>query len=121
MLTDEIDMIVNNETRRRRVPRRALKRKVGVLIKGQYSIAHCWEIGEGGILIEIPQELALNQLLIVTFCLPNETHTVVKGILRYRQPHTQKFGIEFLNLNFQMKRAIRTFVASKILNAASFY
>ncbi|MCB0361688.1 MAG: PilZ domain-containing protein [Bdellovibrionales bacterium] len=106
----------SEEMRRRRVPRRAFSRRVGILLKGEYSICKSCEIGEGGMLLESVANMIKGQQILVTFRLQGPTHTVVRGLVRYLHPQGTKFGIEFLNLDFQVKRSIRTYVASKLVN-----
>ncbi|MCC7404788.1 MAG: PilZ domain-containing protein [Bdellovibrionales bacterium] len=99
--------------RRRRVPRRTFLARVGLLIGGEYQLGRCFEIGEGGMLLACVGSLEVGRRVVVTFRIPGSGHTVVRGEVRYIQPGTGRIGIEFLNLDFNMKRAIRTFVASK--------
>lgn len=99
--------------RRRRVPRRAFLARIGLLSKGKYVVGRSYEIGEGGMLLGIVGELKIDQNVVVTFKIPGGEQTVVRGIVRYCQEKDQRFGVEFVNLDFNMKRAIRTFVASK--------
>ena len=104
--------------RRRRVPRRIFETRLGLLIGGKYSIGRSFEIGEGGMLITCDQKLSADQKLVITFRIPGAGQTVVRGIVRYFQPNGTRYGVEFLNLDFNMKRAIRTFVASKTADEA---
>lgn len=103
---------------RRRVPRRAFHKRVGLLVNGIYMVSEASQLGEGGILIECPQQLEIGQKLVVTFKLPDTIQAVVRGIIRYKlDPKGEQkypcYGIEFVNLDFNLKREIRSFVASK--------
>ena len=107
--------VTESEIKRRRVPRRAFRRRVGILLKGKFFIGNSWELGEGGMLLESAIGMREGQLLLLTFRIPGSGHTVVRGIVRYCHPQGAKFGVEFIGLNFQMKRLIRTYVASKTI------
>jgi hypothetical protein len=102
---------------RRRVPRREFIRQVGVLLLGKYFISHALELGEGGILLEMAETLEVGQKLVITFALPGSRPAVVRGTIRYglpgSSPKLKRYGIEFANLDFQAKRDIRNYVASK--------
>ncbi len=115
--TEEINKgspVAESGRRRRRVPRRAFVRQIGILLKGQYYIGNSWEIGEGGMLIGSNIPMQENQLVLLTFLLLDFQYVVVRGAVRYCHPQGNKFGIEFQNLDFQMKRRIRIYVASKL-------
>ena len=111
----------DNFSKRRRVPRRAFNKRVGLLVNGVYLISESTQLGEGGMLIMSPQNLEIGQKLVVTFKLPDTNQAVVRGIIRYRlEPKGDAkypcYGIEFINLDFNLKREIRSFVASKSEN-----
>lgn len=108
----------DNPQNRRRVPRRAFNKRVGLLVNGVYMVSESTQLGEGGMLIVCPQNLEIGQKLVVTFKLPDAVQAVVRGIIRYKlEPKGDVkypcYGIEFVNLDFNLKREIRSFVASK--------
>lgn len=108
----------DNFSNRRRVPRRAFNKRVGLLVNGVYMVSEATQLGEGGMLIICPQSLEVGQKLVVTFKLPDAAQAVVRGIIRYRlEPKGNAkypcYGVEFINLDFNLKREIRSFVASK--------
>lgn len=103
--------------KRRRVPRREFKKKVGILVSGEYYVNFATQIGEGGMMIHSSVPLTKGQRIVISFRLPNCQETVVRAIVRYfiDEPsgHGGRYGIEFENLEFKMRREIRNFVASK--------
>lgn len=110
--------------RRRRVPRREFTHRVGLLIRGRYYISRAVQIGEGGMMIQSPVELAGNQQIVISFKLPNLDPDVVRGAVRYQQndhkrPEIKQYGIEFLTLDFKVKREIRNYVADKSYEEAA--
>ena len=103
--------------KRRRVPRREFKKKVGLLIKGDYHVNVATQIGEGGMMIHSHVKMEKGQRLVVIFRLPECEETVVRAVVRYEldkpSPFGSNYGIEFENLEFKMRRQIRNYVASK--------
>lgn len=102
---------------RRRVPRRTFNASVGVLTEGKYAVERCFQLGEGGMMIErTAGQLAVGQQLVVNFFLPEGSLVMVRGIVRVAIPAKEgqpgRYGLEYLNLGFQNKRAIRNFVAA---------
>ncbi|MCB0419361.1 MAG: PilZ domain-containing protein [Bdellovibrionales bacterium] len=102
-------------SQKRRVPRRKVDQKVGVLVGGEYSVTRAFEMGEGGLKISYDGPLEIGQRIVVTFNVIGITKAIATAIVRY---HSDKaaapvyYGLEFLNLDFKIKRLIRNFVAS---------
>lgn len=103
--------------RKRRVPRRSFFHKIGLLVDGNYYITSAVELGEGGIGLYSPMPLPVGKRVVVTFKVPMGSPTAVRGIVRYVSPmqneKAPRYGIEFLTLEFLIRREIRNFVASK--------
>lgn len=103
--------------KRRRVPRREFKKKVGLLIAGEYHVNLATQIGEGGMMVHSHLKMKKGQRLVVIFKLPGSMETVVRAIVRYEldqpSPFGSNYGIEFENLEFKVRREIRNYVASK--------
>lgn len=102
---------------RRRVPRRTFKAPVGVLIGGKYSVERAFQLGEGGMMIDCKgQKLKAGTHTALNFFLPDGSIVMVRGVVRAIIPpkdgDPERYGLEFLNLGFQNKRAIRNFVAA---------
>ncbi len=101
---------------RRRVPRRNFESPIGLLAQGNYEIEQSFQVGEGGMMFSSRRKLAVNQMVVISFYLPNSQTIVVRGVVRSVIPsdkdRPERFGVEFLTLGFQYKREIRNFVAS---------
>ncbi len=102
--------------RRRRVPRRDFIRPIGLLVQGRYYITRSLQIGEGGIKVEFHRPLQDQAEVVVTFQMPDSGPTVVRAVVRNQEPAPDElglthFGLEFCSLEFQVKRAIRNYVA----------
>lgn len=104
-----------NEASRRRVPRRTFESQVGVLAHGLCARERSYQVGEGGMMISSASELEIGRQLVVTFFLPSRVSIIVRGIVRNKMPAKDgmplRYGIEFVNLEFQFKRELRNFVA----------
>ncbi|MBT4760331.1 MAG: hypothetical protein HOO06_01425 [Bdellovibrionaceae bacterium] len=102
----------------RRVPRRQFFRKIGLLSKGVYEISQSFEVGERGMLIASSTPLNKDDLVVISFNIPGLLSTVVRGIVRYSLEdsqgyHKMKIGVEFQESDFDIKRKIRNYVASR--------
>jgi hypothetical protein len=110
---------------------------------GNYNVSVGQEIGEGGLLLESQVELAVGATVVVTFFVSGSCFTVVTGEVLYKvkktdqskskvqsqkndqsklndQPKSkdQHYGLRFVDLTFESKRAIRDFIAEKSSNEA---
>lgn len=108
---------------RRRVPRRAIDCKIGLLAEGKYLIAHGYELGEGGLLISSPTPLRKGQKIVVTIRMPGIVHSVMLSQVVYvlesdKKNGITKYGIQFDQIEFDTKRKIRNFVASSVGGSA---
>ena len=103
--------------KRRRVPRRVFRRNVGLLVSGQYSINQALQIGEGGMMVYSQIPLKEGQKLVVAFGLPGMAHIVVRATVRYivsgEADVPTSYGVQFDEIDFNAKRLIRNYVASK--------
>ena len=102
---------------RRRVPRRTFKAQVGVLLGGEYICQKSYQLGEGGMMIDYPSaKLEEGMQMVLSFFLPNGGLVIVRGVVRAvvaaKEKTPERYGLEFQNLGFQHKRAIRNFVAA---------
>jgi len=67
-------------------------------------------------MIHTKREMETGDRIVLTFKPPGVEQTVVQSVIRFGQKDEAggfKYGVEFMNLEFQAKRQIRTFVASK--------
>ena len=106
-----------NQTGRRRVPRRPIHRKIGVLVAGEYFLATSYEIGEGGMLIDCPVPLNKDDKVVVTMRVPGLMQgvmlaKVVYSLASQSEFEPQKYGLSFENIEFEVKRQVRNFVAA---------
>lgn len=67
-------------------------------------------------MITAARRLEMGRNLVVAFHVPGGSLVMVRGVVRSLLPAKGKtpprFGIEFINLDFQSKREIRNFVAA---------
>ncbi len=105
--------VVNGK--RRRVPRRDYARKIGVLVKGHYHLSNGIQIGEGGMLILSKDSLVVDQTVVVSFRFPYSVPRIVTAEVRYVLPAKKgqrpQYGLEFVKLEFDVRREIRNYVA----------
>lgn len=103
--------------RKRRVPRREVHMRIGLLVAGRYQLTHAFELGEGGLLVSSSEPLSVSQKVVVTFRIPNVLHNVLMATVVYAMhPKSEGdpplYGLRFDNLDFSTKRKIRQFVAT---------
>ncbi len=101
----------------RRVPRRPVSCRIGVLIGGSYHLANAYEMGENGMMIDSPIELSEKQLIVVAIRVVNVVQGVMLSRVVYKVPANEpgqpiKYGLQFEQIGFDVKRMIRNFVAS---------
>lgn len=100
---------------RRRVPRRDYESSIGVLCAGKYELERSFQVGEGGILVSSKRPLTEGCRLVVSFFMTN-IPIVVQAVVRNTVPASngkpERYGLEFINLEFGYKREIRNYVAS---------
>lgn len=119
---------VKTLTARRKYPRRQFRRPVGVLFDGRYEVAQGVELGEGGLSVRIADKDFLKNLIVpegeegpqsmlalVFFVPSSRVFTVVRAVVRSLK--TQKdsgfvLGCQFIEVDFDHRREIRTFVTS---------
>ena len=101
-------MSVSNK---RRVPRRELNARVGVLLAGQYSMGRALEIGEGGMLLGSDVKMKKDDRLVVTFKIPEVLSGVMLATVVYVTTDGL-YGLNFDKIEFDLKRKIRNYVAS---------
>jgi hypothetical protein len=108
------------ENYRRTYPRRLFKRTVGVLFKGQYFLAQAGEIGEGGLSIRTDLVLTEQEFVMVSFQIPGGNFVCLRAVVRSTQKSNNPgeepvitHGIAFSNIEFAIKRQIRSFVSSR--------
>jgi hypothetical protein len=60
----------------------------------------------------------VGQRVVLSFKLPSHPPEVVTGVIRYVLPAQmgmgERYGLEFINLDFNIKRKIRNYVATQV-------
>lgn len=68
-------------------------------------------------MIHTTTKMEVGDRIVLTFKPPGVDQTVVQSVIRFTMEDEitgqWKYGVEFMNLEFQAKRQIRTFVASR--------
>lgn len=102
---------------RRQFPRRAMKRKAGVLCDGTYFVCETGEIGEGGISIHSEYVLTEGRELVINFQVPSGEFVSLRAVVRSTQKkegdHRVTHGLSFSDIAFAIKRQIRAFVSAR--------
>lgn len=104
------------EKSKRRFPRRAYRRHVGILFAGDYFLSRGVEIGEGGLSFssnmgDIPE----NAMILISFRTPTGQFISVRSCVKSKitKSGDSVYGCEFEKLNFNIRREIRTFVSAR--------
>ncbi|KHD87844.1 MAG: hypothetical protein OM95_12625 [Bdellovibrio sp. ArHS] len=102
---------------RRQYPRRAMKRKIGVLCDGSYFVCESGEIGEGGMSIISDYVLTEGHSLVVSFQVPAGNFVFLRAVVRSTQKkqgdEKVTHGLSFNEIEFSIKRQIRSFVSAR--------
>ena len=109
---------------RRKYPRRAFDRRVGVLVRGFYFMALAGEIGEGGMSFETVDEIPIGSELVVNLKIPDGDFVSMRAEVRssvQRADSSQLAGVSFKNVPFSLRRQIRSYVSSRMVGEAVRY
>lgn len=102
---------------RRQYPRRAMKRKVGILCDGTYFVCESGEVGEGGMAILSEFVLTEGHELVVSFQVPGGDFVFLRALVRSTQKKEGDsrvtHGLSFSEIEFAIKRQIRSFVSAR--------
>lgn len=94
-----------------------MKRKVGVLCDGSYFVAESGEVGEGGMSILSEFVLTEGHELVVSFQVPRGDFVFLRAVVRSTQKKEGDtrvtHGLSFANIEFAIKRQIRSFVSAR--------
>jgi hypothetical protein len=99
----------------RRVPRRSFEATVGILTKGNYNLGQSFQLGEGGMMLASLHDLINDHHIVVSFQMGAEivmVRAIVRGKLPAKAGAPIRYNVEFVDLEFQYKRAIRNYVAA---------
>ncbi len=109
--------MAGSEIIKRKYPRRAFNKSVGILFQGEYFICTAGTIGEGGMLLYLPKPLEIDQQMLLSFQIPGGDFISLRGDVRGAQGESTEFGIpfgiRFINMTFNHKRMIRNFVSDR--------
>lgn len=112
---------------RRRTPRRAYRRPVGVLVGGHYEVLEGRSLSEGGVSVLLGDagrtapKLSLEELrsgarIAISIILPAGPVLVLRGEVVYREGDAKlghSIGIKFDVVPLHQRREIRNYVSSK--------
>jgi hypothetical protein len=103
---------------RRSFPRRAFKRTVSVLFKGQYFLVNSGEIGEGGMSLYSDMVMTEGEPVVVNFQIPGGAFVSLRALIKSTVKENVPtgfvlHGISFTQIEFALKRQIRSFVSSR--------
>lgn len=104
---------------RRQFPRRALQRKIGFLVRGEYHLGHCEEIGEGGISLVSDLWIDEGSAVVVSLQIPGGSFVSLQAMIKSRRKNpvgeksTAIYGLSFTQIPFANKREIRVFVSAR--------
>jgi len=117
-------MSINLGANRRRVPRREFKAGVGILYQGHYAVGRSLQVGEGGMSLVSEFAYRENDLVILTFQIPEGSLMCVRATVRYSKSDeitdAAAVGFEFAKVDFHFKRELRNFVARATQENISF-
>lgn len=107
----------DNEPFRRKYPRRAFPRGLGVLHAGRFAMSEGDEIGEGGLSFLLPEALPLESDVVVNFRIPSGDFVSLRANVKSVRPSSKQglfiHGVAFTNIAFTHKRQIRNFVSER--------
>lgn len=100
---------------RRRYERRKIEVPAAVISGTRHSFEKAAEVGEGGMLLLLKNELPLGTQIQVQFILPDKSFVTAIGELIYSYDVYGKryYGVEFLDIERRFQASIRNFVADK--------
>jgi hypothetical protein len=108
--------IRNDDGNRRKFPRRAFNRGVGVLSAGYYLLAQGKEIGEGGLAFIAVERLEEGSSVVLNFQIPGgDFVSCISEVRSCKESPDGGFlhGCLFRGIKFEHKREIRSFVSSR--------
>jgi hypothetical protein len=107
----------------RKSPRRALKKKMGILMQGQFQIVDIHQLGEGGCLFSVPSTASQEIFegpVTVTLQVPGGGMFCTRADILYDRKIKHRdlkertaYGCTFKDLPLHARRWVRNFVAAK--------
>lgn len=90
---------------------------MGCLSRGSYEMIRISEVGEGGLMLSVPQKtLKKGDCIVLSFIIPGKGGIVARGEILYQDKSAKKdfhFGVHFTRIGFEEKRLIREFVSQR--------
>lgn len=103
---------------RRKYPRKDFNKGVGFLYNGEYMVLEGSEMGEGGISFYSHRLFPIGEEAVLNFQIPGGSFIAVRVEVRHTSTvvQSEKFmvGCLFMNLKFEHKREIRSYVSSQM-------
>ncbi len=101
----------------KRFPRRLYERPVGVLCDSKYTMEFSVNVGEEGMLVRSSRHLKEGQNVLLNFWMDKFGYIIIPAQIRWVKDaegsKDQFFGLLFLKVSFDCRRALRTFIAAK--------
>lgn len=102
---------------RRKFPRRAFNRGVGILFEGKYEISRTVEIGEGGVSFRWSKSYPIGKDVVLNFQIPFGKFVSVRAEIKNASEDPSSndhiYGCVFKNLKFDRKREVRAYVSAR--------
>jgi len=100
---------------RRRYERRRIEVPAAVISGTRHNFEQAAEVGEGGMLLHLKNELPLGSEIQVQFILPDKSFVTAIGEIIYTYDVYGKhyYGVEFLDIEPRFRTSIRNYVAAK--------
>ncbi len=101
----------------KRISRRLYERCVGILCDSLYTMEQSVDVGEEGMLVRSARHLKEGQNVLVNFWMDKIGYVILPAQIRWvKEDKTtghQFFGLFFLKVSFDYRRALRTYIAAK--------
>lgn len=101
----------------KRLARRIYERAVGVLCDSKYTMERSVDVGEEGMLVRSSRHLKEGQNVLLNFWMDKVGYVIVPAQIRWvkhdEKSNEQFFGLFFLKVSFDYRRALRTYIAAK--------
>ena len=102
---------------RRRVPKRPLDIRIGLLTRGEYFLTRSIDLGEEGMTVYSAKKMEAGYRVAITLRIPDVLNGILMARVAQVTPPESANGdsicvLEFVDLDFGIKRKIRNFVAS---------
>jgi c-di-GMP-binding flagellar brake protein YcgR len=101
----------------KRIPRRLYDRPVGILCESKYTMERSVDVGEEGMLVRATRPLNEGDNVLVNFWMDKIGYVIIPAQIRWikndEKTKEQFFGLFFLKVSFEYRRALRTYIAAK--------